>query len=213
MQKYAERVVRKDSLVMLENVLVHNFGLFGFAGRHGAKNGITNFETSDGDIYKFQIPIDGAKYIAVPELKGWWTFRAWLHEAGHSSNDHCDRRIFTYEMEYEAEAFCIKKSKKAKKKGIISSSELHKIKDSAYCYLISHMKEHALETSCDRMHEFRRDIVNFLPEKYKELLKDSLSIAREEKYIIHQKKIVESLERMAHSKKMSYSSGGGFYGG
>lgn len=229
MQKYAEKLSRSRKIRKLdlepENIMVHNFGQFGFAGRNHAfqNNSITTFEDDNsGNTYTFKVERVGLPYMAVPELKGWWTFRAWLHEIGHIANSHFEEFIKpTYVQEYEAEVYCIKMAKKCKH---ITSDELELIKDSAYRYLISHMEKHARKTNIDRLHKFKNEVVNFLPKHYKELLELTLEKVRIEKraeevntyysYMTNdRKRRIEEIKQANKNGRTYPKSGGMFYGG
>ena len=137
-QEYAEKLLI-DSGIELENVLVHNYGQFGLAGKT-----FTNytFHECDGINLKFKIPHPELPYIVVPEITGWWEMHAWLHEIGHYVNKHYASSKPTYIKEYEAEKYSLDK---AKESGVVNEINLIDIKYSAVEYLYSHI-EKAIDT-------------------------------------------------------------------
>lgn len=176
LQQYAEKVVL-DSNLNLENVLVHNEGQFGLAGRSYS----TMTDTmNDGIKYDFETTHAFTPYIIVPEITGWWEFRAWLHEVGHHKNKHYREVIKPiYIQEYEAEIYCIKMAKYCP---YVDEIMLKKIIDSAKCYLFSHM-ETAVEDGVITKY-------NKIPKKVRKFIEENTDA----KEILH-KKLVEKAQR------------------
>ncbi|CAG7579701.1 MAG: hypothetical protein SLAVMIC_00029 [uncultured marine phage] len=136
LREYAENLMVKCG-IDLENVMVHNNGLFGQQGVDDKINVTCNGDRETIKISKPHIP-----YIIVPEVKDLWTFRAWIHEIGHYVCEHYLKHdsMFVYEMELEAEQFCVEFSKKCP---YLSYSDLFFIRMSACDYLETHVVKYA----------------------------------------------------------------------
>ena len=154
-QEYAEKLLI-DSGIELENVLVHNYGQFGLAGKT-----FTNytFHECDGINIKFKIPHPELPYIVVPEITGWWELRAWIHEIGHYVNKHYASSKPTYIKEYEAEKYSLDK---ANESGVVSGSNLIDMKFSAVSYLETHIDKAITTGEIKSLEDISDEIIQFI---------------------------------------------------
>ena len=198
-------VIRYD--ISLENVMIHNFGMFGFAGRghdtfeeDGSPIGYTCYVDDYGNKFLFKVERYNKPYIVVPEIKCWWTFRAWIHEIGHFTNGHYRSNKDTYIKEYEAEKYCLKMIKKCK----VDDEDFVKIKNSAYKYLSEHIVEHFTSTEYYMSYSeykkmdftlMNKRVKRFLPQSYLQqvsriIVKSNLSVRPNENGRIYLKEIL-----------------------
>lgn len=171
LQQYAEKVVI-DSGINLENVLVHDLGQFGFAGRSYTYDTFTTYQ----DIrYDFKMPLAQKPYIVVPEITGWWEFRAWLHEVGHYKNKHyCELIKPTYIQEYEAEKYCLDMAILCPH---VTVEIYLNIKQSAVTYLGSHIETAINDGIIKTFDDIPKDVIKLFDdtngvEQIKQMLKD-----------------------------------------
>jgi hypothetical protein len=140
-KEYAENLVI-ESGIDLENVLIHNYGNWGVCGRkaywYNDKRELCFSYDDDvlGEL-KIPLPLPDNPYIAVPEIKCYWTFRAWIHEVGHYIHRHFNHRDKpTYLKEFEAEVYCLKMCKDS---GLCDAYDMIDIKYSCVAYLHTHI--------------------------------------------------------------------------
>ena len=160
-QEYAEQLVI-ESGIDLENVLVHSHGEWGLCGpkAYQFENYHVTYKSEQLGNLKFPLPLTDKPYIMVPEITGWWEFRAWLHEVGHYTHKHyddLDKPRFI--KEYEAEKFCLDK---AKESGIVDSLDFIDFKYSAVGYLDSHIDRAIKEGAIKCYADIPEEVVKFL---------------------------------------------------
>jgi hypothetical protein len=153
-QKFAEELLFTTDLD-LENVLVHDLGKFGQAGRTYHDH----IRVGYNDEFKVKIPHPDKPYIIVPEIKCWWTFRAWIHEIGHHMNKHYCTRKPKYIKEYEAEVYCVENVANCEAVTINDSVE---IRFSAVSYLYSYVISAFENGELNYFGEIDNDIIEFL---------------------------------------------------
>jgi len=175
-KKFAEELLLTTDL-NLENVLVHDLGMFGQAGKT-----YMNHTTCGGeDEYKINIPHPDKPYIIVPEIKCWWTFRAWIHEIGHHTNKHYSYSGVTYIKEYEAEKFTLEQIEKC---DAVDWSDNWDIKFSARCYLYFHILSAVEKGEIETLDDISTKIVEFMSKSksLKEGLEEDFNTSRK-KYL------------------------------
>jgi len=179
-QAYAEDIILNETKLYPENVLVHDYGKFGLAGKTWTTH-TTYTRKSTGDEYKFDIPLPEVAYIIVPEIRDWWTFRAWLHEIGHNVLGHHTRAkssLPTYMLEYEAEIYCLGKAQ------LCPSLDDYRYKLmtwSAMAYLLSHVEDEAEEGKLRGIYQLPKKVRDFLTQDTDyytdKFIKDSIEVA------------------------------------
>ena len=181
-QEYAEKIVI-ESGINLENVLVHNYGQWGLAGKTWlSTRAYTIRETEEFGIIKIPIPNPEEPYIVVPEITGWWEFSAWIHEVGHYTNKHyCDMHKKSFIKEYEAEKFCLEKVKEC---GFVDDYDFIDFKYSSVEYLESHIDKAIVKGEIKYMEDIPEEVVTFLyqcnymkealPDKFVEIVNESI---------------------------------------
>jgi len=182
-KEYAENLVISTN-IQLENVIVHNYGPWGLAGRRSFYNYTTH--ESGGTEFKIPIPIKGEPYIIVPEIIGSWEFHAWIHEIGHYVHKHYESSKPMYVKEYEAEKYSLDTIKKS---GIVNAWDFLDIKFSAIGYLDSHIDKAIVKGEINRMEDIPNEIVDFLyqAESMKEVLPD--------KFVEHAKEGIQKYKK------------------
>lgn len=160
-QAYAESLVI-ESGIDLENVLVHNHGGWGLAGAKAYKfeNYCVTFESRDLGKLKFPLPLPDKPYIMVPEITGWWSFSAWIHEIGHYTHKHYeDVKKPKFMKEYEAEKFCLDKVKES---GLVDSYDFIDFKYSSIGYLDSYIDKAIKDGTIKCYADIPEEVVKFL---------------------------------------------------
>jgi len=187
-QEYAEKLVI-ESGIDLDNVLVHSHGGWGLCGpkAYQFENYHVTYKSEELGNLKFPLPLPDKPYIAVPEITGWWEFRAWVHEIGHYTHKHYDDRDKPRFMkEYEAEKFCLEKCKES---GVVGDYDMIDIKFSAVGYLDSHIDKAIEKGNIKCYADIPEEVIEFLHQC--EYMKNELKrkfLAIEEKYFESQKK-------------------------
>jgi hypothetical protein len=185
-QENAEQLVIASG-INLENVLVHNYGLWGKCGIRNYWDCVEHKDANYGDI-KITIPHLKEPFIIVPEIKGWWSYHAWIHEIAHYKMKHYDSTKPTFITEYEAEKVTYDWCEKA---DCVDPYDLISIKYEVVGYLDHHIKK-AIESGVikykesipDEVYEFLYmcDYMKEVMEERKLPLKDDVLKERHKRF-------------------------------
>lgn len=160
-QEYAEKIVI-ESGIDLDNVLVHNHGRWGLCGpkAYGFENYCVTYDSHEFGNFKYPLPLRNKPYILVPEITGWWSFRAWIHEIGHYTHKHYNDLVKPrFIKEYEAEKFCMDKCKECKD---VDDYDMIYIKYSAVGYLDSHIDRAIQDGDIKFKTDIPQEVLDFL---------------------------------------------------